>query len=190
MEKFSAVNYRGQTFNGMTFIRPTDKRRQGSVVWEIECECGKRFERVPRFIFQRVVNSCGCKTSSQRAASGAKSRIHHPRISTARSIWQRVYKDGCDFDTFLKLSQLPCHYCGAPPSRTINRYDQDKRHPRRAEADFTYNGLDRIDNAKDHSPENVLPCCTTCNIMRGTLDQAEFLAHVRRIGKHLSGHPA
>lgn len=38
-------------------------------------------------------------------------------------------------------------------------------------------GLDRIDNAKGYYPDNVVPCCGTCNEIRG-----ENLTHVEMIG--------
>lgn len=40
----------------------------------------------------------------------------------------------------------PCHYCG--------------------ETDWTKIGCDRIDNSKPHTPDNVVPCCLSCNVRK------------------------
>lgn len=174
-------DWTGQTFNELTFVRRTDERYRGAVLWELRCSCGTTIKRIAHFVVKGITKSCGCKTKALRADAGAKSRKLDPRISSGRSIWRRVYKDGCDFDTFLRLSQLPCTYCGVPPSRIYNKYDMDKRHPRRPEADFIYNGLDRLDNSKDHSPDNIVPCCTVCNLMKGTFSVSDFFKQVRKI---------
>lgn len=54
----------------------------------------------------------------------------------------------------------PCHYCG--------------------KTDWHELGCDRIDNALPHTPDNVVPCCSKCNIKRGSRTYDEFM---RMIGK-------
>ncbi len=180
----SRKDWTGQSFNELTFVRKTDKRKNGKVLWELTCSCGNKIQKAAVFVVRGLTKCCGCKTGQRRAAAGAKSRKLDPRISSAKSIWLRVYSDGCDFETFLTLSQKSCTYCGCQPHRVYNKYDMDKRHPRREDADFIYNGLDRIDNSRDHSPDNVVPCCTTCNMMKASLSVADFLVHIRSVFRH------
>lgn len=52
----------------------------------------------------------------------------------------------------------PCHYCG--------------------KSDWTELGCDRIDNDKPHTPDNVVPCCKTCNLKRGTKKYEDFFNSV------------
>lgn len=52
----------------------------------------------------------------------------------------------------------PCHYCGI---QSI--------------------GLDRIDSAICYRLDNVVPCCTVCNMMKGTLERDAFITHCKRI---------
>lgn len=47
-----------------------------------------------------------------------------------------------------KLREQPCHYCAAPLHETGH-------------------GLDRKDNAKGYTAGNVVPCCATCNKVKG-----------------------
>lgn len=183
-KNISKTDWTGQKFGSLTFIKQTDERYQRNILWELQCECGNLIKKRAYFVIKGIIDHCGCKTKIRRIQAGAKSRIFEPRISSARSIWGRVYSDGCDFETFLRISQMNCYYCGVPPSRTMNRYNQDKRHPKRPGADFTYNGLDRLDSNKDHSPENVVPCCTNCNFAKGEKSVSEFLDHIRSIYFH------
>jgi hypothetical protein len=177
-------DFTGQTFNDLTFIKPTNDTYRGSVIWELRCGCGNIITKAACYVIRGITKSCGCKTSELRAEVGARSRKLDPRISSARSIWRRVYNDGCDFETFMILSQQPCTYCGSLPHRIFNVYDLDKRHPKRGEADFIYNGLDRIDNSKGHLPSNVVPCCTNCNMMKASLSVDAFIDHIKLIYDH------
>ena len=45
-------------------------------------------------------------------------------------------------------------------------------------------GFDRIDSSKGYTPENVLPCCTLCNLMKRHMKPDEFIAHCKTISAH------
>ena len=66
-----------------------------------------------------------------------------------------------------------CHYCGAMPSR---HYD-----PRRFPPIAPINGIDRIDNSLGYVPGNVVSCCPSCNKLKGTLENNEFLQLIAKI---------
>jgi hypothetical protein len=68
-------------------------------------------------------------------------------------------------DFAYKLMSMACSYCSSPPT------------------DETPNGLDRLDNTKGHILGNVVPCCETCNMMKGTLGVKRFLEHCQKISK-------
>lgn len=51
----------------------------------------------------------------------------------------------------------PCHYCG--------------------ESDWTKIGCDRIDNDKPHTPDNVVPCCHSCNSKRKKMNYEDFIKY-------------
>lgn len=54
---------------------------------------------------------------------------------------------GLSLHEYIALTAQPCYYCGNKLPHT--------------------GGLDRIDNTKGYTSENVLPCCTACNRIRG-----------------------
>lgn len=194
-------DYTNQKFGSLTFIRPTDKRRSTSpkatdkkrsrpILWELLCDCGATIERPARDVVQGNTSSCGCYRKELGVLQGkkiaAEGRKYHPRISTARERWRALYRDGdISFDTFLAISQLPCHYCGSPPSRAWNLASSRKKHGvsqyQIDEGTFISNGLDRIDSSIGHVLENVVPCCFDCNIMKSNRTVDEFLAHIKKI---------
>lgn len=56
------------------------------------------------------------------------------------------------YGEFCLLTALPCHYCGAGT--------ESEKCP-------TSYRLDRKDNAKGYTSDNVVPCCAQCNFIRG-----------------------
>lgn len=72
---------------------------------------------------------------------------------------------------FQRLVESECHFCGKHRAQTI----------RWRGAEYAYTGVDRWDNARGYVPGNVVPCCTTCNFLKGSLAADEFLEAVARI---------
>ena len=63
---------------------------------------------------------------------------------------------------FVSFWNKPCFYCGKEIS-TI--------------------GIDRVDNTKGYSVDNLVPCCTDCNKAKNALSQEQFLQMARAIVK-------
>jgi len=183
-----AKDFTDQKFGRLTFISTTDKRdADGCIIWVLKCECGNFTEAVGKEVARLNINSCGCL----RVEAAAKNaRKFPPRISSARVMWKSNYSDGCDFETFLKLSQLNCHYCNSTPSNRFNR--SNSKHGsfsevQRTTGTFIYNGLDRIDSSKNHSPNNIVPCCCICNYMKSNIGYDKFIAHISQIYNFIVG---
>lgn len=90
--------------------------------------------------------------------------IESHKLRIARRNWNAYYKD-IEFKNFLHLSQYNCYYCNREPSNQSKTRKGDY---------FIYNGLDRIDNSKLHSLDNVVPCCKYCNAGKLTKSIEEF----------------
>jgi hypothetical protein len=63
-------------------------------------------------------------------------------------------------EQFMFFWQKPCHYCG-DEIQTV--------------------GLDRFDNKKGYTVENIVPCCGTCNRMKLEMSASEFLSRCEKI---------
>jgi hypothetical protein len=49
---------------------------------------------------------------------------------------------------------------------------------------FTYNGIDRKDNAAGYVEGNVVPCCKTCNYVKKSMLYGDFMAFIIKVGRH------
>lgn len=75
---------------------------------------------------------------------------------------------GIDFnlskEEFTALWQKPCYYTG----RAISTV-----------------GLDRVDNTKGYSIDNVVPCCKEINAMKSIMSKGEFIELIKAVVNHL-----
>lgn len=77
------------------------------------------------------------------------------------------------FEDFLKVTQKNCFYCGSAP--------QNRQRPKGKNGDYVYQGIDRKNNSKGYTMDNVLPCCEMCNKAKRDKDYTEFLEWIGRI---------
>jgi hypothetical protein len=69
-------------------------------------------------------------------------------------------------DYFAEIVSSQCVYCG--------HYNENE-----------VNGIDRVDSYSGYVLENVVSCCSICNIMKNDLAQPEFLKHIEKIYNHI-----
>jgi len=184
--KTTAKNRTAQKFYKLTFIKPTALRRNQAIVWEAMCECGNTTFVVPNSVINGTTTSCGCYAISVRRQSGLQRRKYNPMISTARAVWLATYKE-CEFELFFQKSQEACHYCARPPHRIWNVMNGGSKSCssfQKEHGNFIYNGLDRIDSNKTHTPDNIVPCCADCNRAKSDMPLQDFLDLIKKIYDH------
>ncbi len=127
--------------------------------------------------------SCGC-AEHQR----------DPRTEvgeSGRNVLFCQYKRGADFrnlnwnltiEEFAEITKLPCHYCKVESSLKV----KGSKGIRVDHGLYVANGIDRKDNNKGYSKENVLPCCTKCNKAKGTQSYEEFLEWLSLIRRNFT----
>ncbi|MGI0060009.1 MAG: hypothetical protein ACREBJ_09605 [Nitrosotalea sp.] len=137
--------------------------------WTCKCDCGKEIICYASDLRKRQNMSCGCHVPNNTKHDGKK--------SSALLIFKNSYNDGdISFEEFLELSQMNCHYCGAP---TSNKYIRERKYF--SQGEFVYNGLDRVDSLRAHNKNNVVPCCKQCNWAKRDFTYDEFLQWIKRI---------
>lgn len=145
---------------------------------------------MPKGIFKSIEANENRKIRATEMGKGARNRVYHPRITSARKIFLNTYNDGnLTFDDFYKLSQEPCHYCKRSLVSNRNIFKTANKGASEfavMNGNFEYNGLDRIDNNLSHTLENVVTCCATCNYMKGELAYNEFVQHIKLIYNNLN----
>lgn len=148
------------------------------------CDCGNVTEAVISSVKIGRTRSCGCLQleslvnahKAQRGVYGASCcraifNMYRCSARKRKLSFQIAYED------FKKLTKHDCVYCGSPPAnikRNKNYYGE-----------YSYTGIDRVNNTKGYTTSNVVPCCKMCNYMKLDYSQGEFLAHVEKITKHL-----
>ena len=162
---------------------------------EDKCEtviCTKCKENKPFSSFQneryQITNHCyECRQYSQKVDKSRSSRDTRtrtkptePRNKTKYHLMSTRYctyrindckKGMCTEEEFNRIlpkdfaytmMQRECSYCGYLPDNGIN-------------------GLDRVDNSKWHSSDNVLSCCETCNISKNDMTFRQFVEYTQKL---------
>lgn len=96
-----------------------------------------------------------------RLCTDARTRAYH-RNNRDRVIFNNCRKSdklrGHEFDLTREIVEdliaRPCSYCGEANSELI--------------------GLDRVDNGRGHTVDNVVPCCLRCNVIRRDMPPAAW----------------
>jgi len=69
-------------------------------------------------------------------------------------------------EQFADLTSQPCHYCG--------QLSPSKDHV----------GIDRVDSNGDYTPDNCVPCCSVCNLMKCAWSHTFFVSHAAKITEY------
>lgn len=105
-----------------------------------------------------------------------KPQSNYVRAHICRNYRQSARRSGREMtltnEMCSELFQSPCHYCGIV--RANKRVIPGRGY-------YEYNGIDRVDNAKGYTPDNVVPCCGQCNMAKSWRTYNEFLSWIYRI---------
>lgn len=176
-----AKNLTGQVYGRLTVIERASDVIVGRPRWLCRCSCGNETIVSSLNLYSGNTKSCGCfRTEASKTRERKKG---HPTLGVVLSYYKRNatlrgLKWNLTVEQFDELVTSNCHYCGAEPTA---------RHLHNATR--TYNGIDRVDNSLDYTPQNVVPCCTQCNRAKGTLTAQEFIEWALSIRKEWNDGP-
>jgi len=172
----------GRIFGKLTVRKQVGYDKYNKRLWECNCECGNIIYVTTSRLLTGRATACKCRII-ETAKKEKRYRMKHGIANmndTIRCYKISASKRGLIFNLsnneLLSLFKGNCFYCDTPPSNTTNR-------PRTNGA-FIYNGIDRVDNNKGYEDGNVVSCCKTCNMMKKTLSQTEFINHIESIHHH------
>lgn len=159
---------------------------RGEVLWYCICDCNTPTLVPTSYLRTLNTRSCGCLsrevTVRGRFRGFSPNSKKPPGIAARNSKISsyRYFAKTRGYAFTLTVPQLEtlfkgnCRYCSAGPSQVCNG-GRDTTSP------YTYNGIDRTDNAKGYIPTNVVSCCKRCNFAKGTKSVVEFMDWVRRV---------
>lgn len=127
----------------------------------VKCDCGdERWVRTD--ILRKNKNGCNNCFSSGIRKSGEGHSINSAWKSLRSNAKNRSIPVEITKDDFVRIAKQNCFYCGEEPKEKVY-YDQPEWSiPARL------NGIDRVDNTRGYTLDNVVSACHTCN--RGKMD--------------------
>lgn len=161
-----------------------------------KCDCGNvKWIRCTSLNSGRV-KSCGCYANSlisTRTKLPQYGRYGSSVLKAWNGYTRGAYSRGIEWkltvDEFIAIGNQSCHYCGAPPSvRTQAKYKTNKNGTIgiNAPQPYIHSGIDRTNNDRGYTIDNVVPCCTPCNLMKGSMSVTDFIARAIKISDHQS----
>lgn len=149
----------GQKFERLTIKRLLSRH---PIVWECVCECGKI---VPITGVGKLrsgnTKSCGCFNIDRMSILSRKRPYESVYNNLVKLCSRKPYRLlEISYEEFVKFTTITeCHYCGSTVHWT--KYNANKN-------GFSYN-LDRKDNNKGYTKDNVVVCCSRCNFGKGRM---------------------
>ena len=176
----------GKKFGRLTVIERVSNNKWGQTKWLCECECGNEKIIYGGSLTRKIesTKSCGCLRNE---TAGGLNKLNPGLAMMRAKIGQYKYsakKKGHIWnlteEQFAELTKKDCFYCGAKPGQTCKAN-------KRANGDYIYNGIDRRNNDKGYTIDNVVSCCKTCNMAKNSLTIQEFKDWVKRIYNNMYG---
>jgi len=159
------------------------ERPKGLAHWWCQCDCGNKL--VVSGVSLRIGNtkSCGCYRRDYTRESRSLPRGVAAFNSMLRRIQREAKARGHEWsltdERVSHLTKQPCHYCGVEPSQVCRDAGLN--------GVYIYNGLDRVDNTKGYTIDNVVSCCGICNGAKSSMTLEEFEVWITRLCKHYGG---
>jgi len=163
----------GERYGRLVILDKVGRAKNGSPIVRCQCDCGViKDYNIGNITYpdMKGTKSCGC---------------YRKELHSSKDVWQTEYnayigntikKRGWNFpltiDEFKLLCSSNCFYCGCHPQSPMDVGNGVK------------NGIDRINNSIGYELSNCVPCCWTCNRMKGKMSHDEFICHIQKIYKH------
>lgn len=172
--KHKFIDETGRIFGELTVVERAKNTLRGNTQWRCKCSCGNEIIARASNLRGKITKSCGCLIALPQGEA------------TFRDLYRRyehgAIRRGLEFaiprEEFRRLTKSNCYYCGTSPTLIVKRPD--------CNGDYTYNGLDRIQNDKGYTTTNVVPCCATCNFAKHAMSVPEFRLWITKIHQHLT----
>lgn len=176
-------------FGHLVALEPVT-RGDGVRLWRCLCDCGRETLIRANSLKQNHTTSCGCfglekrktflrkkrKKKGLAAISSYYSRYKH-------SAKKRKYEFSLTKEEFIGLILQPCFYCGIEPLSKIKKTNKFYSKEWTEASKIAANGIDRVDNSKGYTTDNVVTCCKICNHAKTNLTLVEFKEWFTRLCK-------
>jgi hypothetical protein len=178
------IDETGNKYGWLTVISRGSSTKGGDARWKCIRRCGNETEVIGALLRRGVTKSCGCYRSESIAIA-----TNAWRLPKGEAAFNWVYDDfrrraerrgnqwNLTKEQVKDIISKPCHYCGISYSNHAGKHSDFN-------GSIKYNGLDRVDNIRGYSMDNVVPCCKTCNVAKNNLSLVEFREWAERLCSH------
>jgi hypothetical protein len=84
-----------------------------------------------------------------------------------------------DLEDYKYLASQDCYFCGRPPANNLVKAVGPSY--REFDASLKYQGIDRLDATIGYTKQNTVPCCWTCNRIKGRLSIRGLCWHIQKM---------
>ena len=186
----------GDVFGRLTVVEKTDRRKRGAVIWKCKCSCGNLTETKTDYLQQGWTKSCGCLNQEQWYKNVPRLLATNPKKIKSKKVYKfnglfssyksNAYRRGLEFnlthEDVYKVVKDPCFYCNYSP-KFIETQEIDPNNY--SQYSCAFNGMDRVDSTKGYTVDNIVSCCTKCNIAKHTMTQEDYFNWIERSYKNL-----
>ena len=176
------TNLVGQKFGRLLVDKRAGSNERGEALWLGKCECGNDVIVSGLTLRRGSTKSCGCLRKERARGLNllpqGTAAFNVMVSGMKRNAKTRGYNWQLTDEQVRSLTKQPCDYCGAGPSQRA--FSTSKM-----AGDYVHGGIDRVDNEKGYTADNVVPCCSACNFMKRTMTLEKFKEQVAAIYRHL-----
>lgn len=176
----------GLRYGKLLAIKDIGKAKYGRL-WLCQCDCGKTLNVTVSALNSGNTKSCGCsKRKPKKNFIKGESGFNILYADYRKSARSRGLNFNIPKWYFEVLTSQNCFYCNEPPNKIIRpRKGASKENLEFGK--YSYNGIDRVNNSIGYESENVVTCCTDCNIMKKSLGYQKFIELVTKIYRNIGG---
>lgn len=172
-------------FTRLTVVEYVGQNKYGANLWRCQCDCGNITDVIQVSLKRGTAKSCGCmkrEMHEKNKKSDGLARIIIRDYQNAARDSKREFK--LSLEDCKSLFEQDCYYCGTPPLQE-KKYSPCRQIAEETRKEvFLFNGIDRIDNSKGYTKENVRTSCRKCNIMKAKLSENEFYGWITKLIQH------
>lgn len=178
------IDISGKKF-GMLTVKELHHILKKYSYWTCICDCGREVVVRKNNLWGykgATTKSCGCNKKRIQRKKFLKPEGHASKMQAYFTFKHNAKSRNIPIEISLEeweaITQQDCFYCGSKPSNvSISRHDSGS---------FTYNGIDRLDNTKGYSKDNIVPCCFICNHAKSDLPFDKFISWIKQLARKVA----
>lgn len=176
----NGIKWEGRTFTFLTVVEKMKNVHPTKLL--CKCICNNETIVEASNLVKGAIISCGCSIKRKDRNYCTWKRIYS-YLKHSKDKRSRIVDFNLTLNEVQQLCSQSCHYC----NESYSLIKKDIYFNENG-IEIKYNGLDRIDSNKGYTSDNVVPCCTRCNMAKNDMTMDEFKCWLNKIFSHFILH--